>query len=363
MKRALAAGFALIFSLACLCACSATYFTRNDVVFAGLVLDVKLSGGNAQKAYEEMVSLAREVNSAVSLSEPDSVISAFNAAEKETEISVTERVYDLVRLAKEAYNETDGAYNPCLTDVSKAWGVDNEGIKSGESPQSLPTAEQLEALRPTVNPDLIAAREENGNYYISKLADGVKLDLGGIAKGYLDDEFVSIAKKYNVSSGCISLSGNVILLGQNKTGSTERDWGVGVTDPREKNAYVCGFYVPGGVSAVTSGDYERYYESNGVRVCHVIDPFTLMPVGTAREGDTLRQTTDYVISATVVGESSAKCDALATAVMVLGLEKGAEMLARHGYSGLIFTADKRLKIVGEFNFATSQTKYAEYRWV
>ena len=360
MKRALSACFAFIFSLTCLCACGGTYFSKNDVVFAGIMLDVKLSGGNPQRAYDEMTSLAGEINAAISLGVPNSVISAFNDADAGRKFSVTKRVFDLVNLAKAAYKSTDGAFNPCLTDVSKAWGVDNDGIATGEPPADFPTEAELEALRQSVVPDLIETREENGGYYIGKLASGVKIDLGGIAKGYLADEFKAIAEKYNVRSGCISLSGNVILIGQYSGDGTERDWGVGVIDPREKNAYVCGFYTHGGVSAVTSGDYERCYFSDGIRFCHVIDPFTLMPVGVTRSDGRLAQKTDYVISATVVGESSAMCDAFSTAVMVLGAGKGAELIERNGYKGLIFTADKKLKTVGEFDFADSQAKYTEY---
>lgn len=360
MKRAYAAGLAFIFSFVCLCACGGTYFSKSDVVFAGIMLDVKLSGGNPQRAYEEMTLLAREINAAVSLNEPNSVLTAFGEADAGEKIQVTKRVFDLVDLAKSAYELTEGAFNPCLPDISEAWGVDNDGIRTGGPPESFPTETELEALRQSSNPDLVETIERNGVYYIRKLANGVKLDLGGIAKGYLADEFKAIAERYNVRSGCISLSGNVILIGQYSGDRTPRDWGVGVIDPREKNAYVCGFYTHGGVSAVTSGDYERCYFSDEVRFCHVIDPFALMPVGVTRSDGRLAQKTDYVISATVVGESSATCDALSTAAMVLGAEKGAELIERNGCKGLIFTADKKMKTVGEFDFAASQTKYTEY---
>ena len=360
MKRSFATIFAIILVSACLCGCAPSYFVKSDAVFAGIVLDVKLYGGNPEKAYEEMVSLATEINGAISLGEPNSVINGFNAAGAGKKFSVNKRVYDLVNLAKTAYAETDGAFNPCLPDVSKAWGVDNDGIATGNPPASFPTESDLDALRDSANPDLAETSEENGNYYISKSADGVKLDLGGIAKGYLADEFKAIAERYNVVSGCISLSGNVILIGRYEEGNSERDWGVGITDPREKHAYVCGFYTQGGVSVVTSGDYERYYFSDGIRFCHVVDPFTLTPVGVERTDSGFAQKSDYVISATVRGVSSAKCDALSTAVMVLGAEKGAELLEREGYDGLIFTADKKMKVVGKFDFAASQTKYTEY---
>lgn len=360
MKRSFAAFFAILLIPACLFGCAPSYFVKSDAVFAGIVLDVKLYGGNPEKAYEEMVSLATEINGAISLGEPDSAINAFNESDSGKKIPVIRRVYDLVRLAKTAYAETDGAFNPCLPDVSKAWGVDNDGIATGNPPAVFPTEEELNALRAVATPDLVKTGEENGNYYISKNADGVKLDLGGIAKGYLADEFKAIAERYNVVSGCISLSGNVILIGRYKEGDSERDWGVGITDPREKHAYVCGFYTQGGVSVVTSGDYERYYFSDGIRFCHVVDPFTFTPTGVERTDSGFAQKADYVISATVRGASSSKCDALSTAVMVLGAEKGAELLERQGYDGIIFTADKKMKVVGKFDFATSQTGYTEY---
>ena len=358
MKRAFAVVCAVVCA-SCLFGCGG-YFVKSDAVFAGIVLDVKLYGGNPEKAYAEMVALAKEIDESVALSKSDSVISRFNDDEECKKFPVPRRVYDLVRLAKTAYAETGGAFNPCLTDVSKAWGVDNDGIAKGTPPEVFPTEEGLNALRAVATPDLVETGEENGGYYVKKSAAGVKLDLGGIAKGYLADEFAAVAKKYNVVSGCISLSGNVILIGCRREGAAERGWGVGITDPREKRAYVCGFYTQGDVSVVTSGDYERYYLSDGIRFCHVIDPFTLTPVGTERTADGFAQKADYVISATVTGGSSAKCDAFSTAVMVLGAEKGAQLLESHGYKGLIFTSGKKMKVVGDFDFATSQTGYEEY---
>lgn len=196
--------------------------------------------------------------------------------------------------------------------------------------------------------------------------DSLTLDFGGIAKGYCVDKLKRIATENGVKSGIISISGNLYLIGKNESGDTSKKWGVGVNNPRrtatEPDQYVCGFY-ESDASVVTSGDYERCYDylvtaDQKIKICHIIDGRTLMPIGVKRNADgTYVQSSDYVISATVIGESSLVCDAYATAVCVLGIDDGAKLLRDNGYEGIIFTADKKYLVVGETEMADSITLY------
>lgn len=132
--------------------------------------------------------------------------------------------------------------------------------------------------------------------------DGAQLDLGGIAKGYAADLLRAQLEKEGVTSATLDLGGDVFVMGRKTDGG---DWRIAVKDPADTESYL------GVVSAadkfiVTSGVYERYFEENGVRYHHILDPKTGCP---AESG---------LVSVTVLCENGAWADALSTACFVLG---------------------------------------------
>lgn len=362
MKKAFAVILCVITALSCL-ACTTGYYAVDGTVFSsGMVFSARISGGNERKTAQKMQDFLTEADGIFNTNIPASEISLVNAADKNERVEVSEHFYAVASLALEISAKTDSAFNCALSPVSRAWGVDIDGIArycyGGQSVDGFPTKAELSEIRPLTSASGYAALSEDGKYYIVKSESGLTLDFGGIAKGYCTDILRQIATENGVKSGVISISGNTVLIGKKADGSS---WGVGVNNPRRKSdadkQYVCGFY-ESDISVVTSGDYERYYEHNGVRVCHIIDGRTLFPVGVERtESGEYRNTTDYIISATVIGPSSAAADAYATAVTVLGLEKGTALLRENGYKGVIFTADGKCAIVGEIEMSQSETLY------
>ncbi len=338
-----------------LCSCVNGYTEYNGVVFGSLEVSLKVDRG--WDTVNKMLSKIEEVDDSVSLTK-DSYLARFNSAEANEKIEVDEHIFAMFTLAKTLYEQTNGAFNPTVNALSKAWGVDNEGIRKycygTDKPESLPSYSELQDLKELLTLDAIIASKENDRYYLCKTERGVTLDFGGLAKGYCADLLKTIAKTDGASSALISISGNLMLVGKNL--DTKKDWRVGVNHPRPKDErYACGITVSDG-SVVTSGDYERYYEYEGLRINHVINPLTLCPVGIEYDNG-YESVASYVVSATVVGESSLLCDAYSTAVMVLGVEEGAKMLQSVGYSGIIFTSDNKCKVVGDIQFTQSPTNY------
>jgi thiamine biosynthesis lipoprotein len=161
---------------------------------------------------------------------------------------------------------------------------------------------------------------EDGNYYAVKPAatveiDGVtysmKIDLGGIGKGYAVDKVKEIVEEYGFEYGYINFgSSSMALLGHATRGS----YTLGLTNPR---TYYGDDYIRlqlNNVCVSTSGDYEQYYEFDGVRYCHIIDPTTGKPVQTG------------VYTATVIGGSAAEDDAYTTAIMTMGKDKAIKFI-------------------------------------
>ena len=354
------------------------YSTLTRTVFSsGIVFSASVCGGESEKALEKMSAVIDEIGASVNAEDENSYVSRFNQAGANENVEVDEHTYFLAVEAKRLYEQTEGAFNVALSPLSSAWGVDVKGINAyaytGSQPSELPSLAEIETLKESANLSLLTAKEEDGKYYLTKSNPSLTLDLGGIAKGYCTDVCRDVAKEYKVTSALIQLSGNLFLIGENENSKTEqKKWGVGVNNPRAENSdrYVCGFY-DGDCGIATSGDYERFYSygyesGRKVKVCHIIDGSSGMPVGVEydEQNGEYKNASEYVISATVKGESSMLCDVYATAVCVLGLEKGRALLKSVGYEAIIFTSNKKCSIVGEFELDESVNLYkTEYQLV
>lgn len=197
-----------------------------------------------------------------------------------------EEVENLLALADEIKEKTNGAFDIRVAPVMRAWGFYSEEFT--EKNPKVPTKEELTDA-------------------MLEMKNGTDLDFGAIAKGYCADRVVEILKKDGVKSAVLSLGGNVVVLGKNPNG---KQWKVGVKSPFDNSVYatVC----VSDTSLVTSGDYVRYFEADGKKYHHIIDTKTGYPA----END--------LTSVTIIDKKSAKADALSTALFVMGKEKAIE---------------------------------------
>jgi len=157
------------------------------------------------------------------------------------------------------------------------------------------------------------------------LAPGVRINLGGIAKGYAVERAVSLLRSRGIRHGIVTAGGDSRLLGDR----LGQPFMVGIRDPRKDDEVVLA--IPLEDEAIsTSGDYERYFEEDGERYHHIIEPTTGLPAGGVR-------------SATIVGPDAVLTDALSTSVFVLGVDQGLTLIATlPDYEGIVIDADGRL---------------------
>jgi thiamine biosynthesis lipoprotein len=161
--------------------------------------------------------------------------------------------------------QSKGAFNPSIGGLIQAWGFQQDEFKPTDIDES-----KLKSLV-QANPQMTDIVIENGKVFSSN--QQVQLDFGGYAKGYALDLAIINLRKQGVKNALINIGGNIIALGQHG----EKPWRVGIQHPRKPNA-IAVLNLESGWAIGTSGDYQRYFDLDGKRYCHIIDPATGYPV-------------------------------------------------------------------------------------
>lgn len=268
----------------------------SRTVFAmDTVMDLQPAGDNGKKACDLAEARIYELESRFSVTDDESDIYAVNHADGAA-VSVSDDTLQLLSAALDYCRMTDGALDVSIYPVLREWGFTTESYQ-------VPDEETIAALLENVDYTRVQVDEKHKTV---TLPSGMEIDLGSVAKGYTGDQVIQIFREAGVTSGIISLGGNVQVLGTKEDGSP---WRIGIQDPNG-DGFV-GVVEVVDKAVVTSGGYERYFEENGETYWHILDPKTGKP---ARKG---------VVSATIVGESGTMCDALSTALFVMGAEDAA----------------------------------------
>lgn len=213
-------------------------------------------------------------------------------------VEVSEETAQIIRQALEYSEASDGLFDITIGAVSSLWDF---------SAGTRPSDEELAAALPHV--DYHAVRVEGTTVTLTD--PEAKLDLGGIAKGFIADDLARLLRENGCENASLSLGGNVYVLGESYDGDA---WNVGVQDPNGSSQSVIASIPARDASVVTSGLYERSFEEGGVLYHHILDPRTGMPVETD------------LVSASIVSASSTDGDAYSTILFLLGHDKALELV-------------------------------------
>lgn len=317
MKRYLAAAMLLLALSGCGSSGSSTqlYTTTEDFFAMDTYMSVDVSSEKSESAAENMaIKIEQRVNqldAALSRTQQAGDLYKLNHANGQpTEVS--DDTYTALEKALEYAEMTNGAFDPTMAPLTDLWGI-------GTEHQQVPAQSDIDAALQTVGTQHV---HENGDAVT--LAPGSKIDLGGIAKGYAADLCADILKDAD-ADGLLVLGGNIYAVGTNEG----KDWNIGIADPDDSADTIAAVAVHD-LSVVTSGDYERYFEQDGVRYHHIFDPKTGYPAASG-----LR-------SVTVIDENSTRADALTTALFVMGADKGLAYCEENGIAAVFVTADKQV---------------------
>ena len=268
-------------------------------------------GDNAQEALDASVQLIRTVESRWSVTDDASEIYQANHSGGRP-VCVSEETAALISFALEMAEQTQGALDPTIYPVLTAWGFTADD-------KQIPSQEQIVTLMTQVDYSKIQLEGET-----LTVPEGMQLDLGAVGKGYASDLVTEVLRKYRVESAFISLGGNIQTVGSRPDGS---DWRIGIRAPWEKDKL--GVLEISNVAVVTSGGYENYFQDeNGNIYWHILDPDTGYPANSGLQ------------SVLIVGSEGKLCDALSTALFVMGEEKATAYWRERGGFEMLMVTDE-----------------------
>lgn len=268
---------------------------------------VTVYGKNSKKAAEEVFSEIEKIHKLTSYYSPDSEISKINSSPSNQEIEISSHMSDILSVALEICKSSDGAFDITIAPVSELWD-----FKSGKN--SIPDSEKIENALKNVGYNMLELNTEKS--VIIKKRDGLKLDLGGAAKGYACDIAAKILEKHGCC-GIIDLGGNVSCVGKNPNSSSGK-WKIGLQIPFKPSGEYDKTLEVNSESVVTSGAYQRYFYNDNTLYHHIINPLSGLP------------TSQSFNAVTIKADSSLLADCLSTACFVLGEEKGTELAKKFG---------------------------------
>ena len=246
---------------------------------------------------EEIFAEVDRINALMSTYVEDSRISDINRRAAEEPVPAGEELFQLIRRSLDISVLTRGAFDITYESVGQHYDFRE---------RRRPDDATVEAERAHINFRYV--RLDQGKGTVRFAEPGVRINLGGIAKGYVVERGVDILRLHGVQYGVVTAGGDSRLLGDRRG----RPWMIGIRDPREDGKVAIS--VPLEDEAIsTSGDYERYFDEDGTRYHHIIKPSSGRPV----EG---------VHSATVIGPDAVMTDALSTSVFVMGVDEGLKLI-------------------------------------
>ena len=256
-----------------------------------------------EQALSHAVSALSHIDALMSTYKPDSELSRFNSRKTTEPVPISDDLCAVLQIALEASRESDGAFDVTVGPLVNAWGFGPPG-----RPIKEPSKQMLSHIREFVGYQKLILDVHKKT--LQKTDPRVYCDLSAVAKGYGVDKAAEALEQLGIQNYLVEVGGEVRTLGVNESG---KPWRIGIEKPDVLGQVAQEIVPMSGLSMATSGDYRNYYEENGIRISHTIDPKTGQPVH------------HHLASVSVIDHSCARADAYATTLMVLGPDKGMQL--------------------------------------
>ena len=270
----------------------------------GTFYRVSLAGvdKNREAALREQIEAQlKEDDHQLSTYKEDSVLSRFNQYQGNVPQPISAGMADAIVTSMRIGTLTGGAMDITVGPLVNLWGFGPD-----KQPVKTPTPEQIAAARQRIGLQHLKVIQQNDGQYLQKDLPGMYVDLSTVGEGYATDHLARLVEGNGISNYLVSVGGAVVSRGHNAQGNP---WQVAIQKPTDKETAVQAIVDLQGMGISTSGSYRNYYELNGKRLSHIIDPATGSPI------------THKLVSATVIAPTALEADGWDTGLMVLGTNK------------------------------------------
>ena len=304
-----------------------TEYHVNVVVRKGDIVDENLD--------RLITERLRAISQSMSTYIADSELSLINSDQSQQWLKVSDQLFEVLWIAQQVSRLSAGAFDITIAPLVNLWGFGPDYLEEGQIPSEIEVAALLQQVG-------FEHLELNSESKTIKKNQNLTLDLSAIAKGYAADDLGRLLQSLGYQNYMVEIGGELALKGHNVQGTA---WRIGIESPSLTHAKVNQAIAVSDVGVATSGNYRNYFERDGQRYSHAIDPITGKPI------------THNLASVTVVANSAAEADALATAINVLGYSAGKAM-AEKNQLAVYFIIKRGDKFVSDYtaNFSRYLTK-------
>jgi len=272
------------------------------------VIDLKIYSDNGVAVLDKAIN---EISRLEKLFDRGSENSDIYKINQNKSTKVSSDTVEIISKALTISQETNGAFDITLAPVIDLWGFYGNKF-------NVPSNDKLKSTLSNVGYKNVQIKDD-----MISIPKNASVDFGGIGKGYASDKVVELLKENGIKSAIISLGGNVYAIGKKPNNSL---WVIGIANPNNP-AQPIGKLLISNKAVITSGNYQRYFEQDGITYHHIINPKTGKSADSSLE------------SVTIIADSGTRADGLSTALFVMGLDKGIEFWQSSGNFDAIFIDD------------------------
>ena len=281
----------------------------------GTINSITISGERDPSILDPVKERMMEIHNRFSFFSPESEISRINQQAGIQPVPVSRETLYLLSLAQKYAKETKGTFDVTAGAMSELW---RNAIRSAK----LPSQADIAYTRAHCNIEKLGLDKDHSTAFLRE--QGMKLDLGGLVKGYAADVARSMLKAQNIQEAQINFGGTVAVMGKGQK--------IGIQNPFQKTGTSMASILLENKAIVTSGSYERCFFHQGRRFHHIIDPRTGNPSSSG------------LISVSLIGDQAVELDALATGICCLGREEGLSIAGRYGLSAIFVTDNGSVQV-------------------
>jgi len=290
--------------------------------FLNSVMDVKIfdEENDTEEVRRAISKEVQRVESLMTMRDLHSDVSKINQNAGIEPVTIDKDTFEVIERSLYYSEITNGAFDITVGHLVELWGI-------GTEDQRLPSQDEIDLSLSYINYKDIELDKENLSVFLKR--EGMMIDLGGIAKGYAADRVAAVLASHDVKSAIINLGGDVYVHGSREN----RDFRVGIQNPFSDRGEHMGIYNAKDKSIVTSGNYERFFEEDGITYHHILSTTDGYPVQ------------NELVSVTIISDLSIDGDALSTAVYAMGIEEGLGLVDRlEDVEAIIINKDKEVYV-------------------